>query len=110
MAHNEKNREINRQPKPNKELPPAGPHDKPELTDTDKTAGTAMLPKPDEKESDRVKQRAGRCVCALSKQPVRKKRQESTSRPQPLWPMSTFVRRFGADVVIDRSLGSKTSS
>ena len=49
MAENAKNREINRQPKPGQELPPAGPHAKPELTDKDKTGGTGMLPEPDEK-------------------------------------------------------------
>jgi hypothetical protein len=50
MARNAKNREKDRQPKPDPELPLAGPHAKPELTDKDKTAGTGMLPEPDEKD------------------------------------------------------------
>jgi hypothetical protein len=50
MARNAKNREVERQPKPDQELPLAGPHAKPELTDKDKTAGTGMLPEPDEKD------------------------------------------------------------
>jgi hypothetical protein len=45
MARNAKNRA-----KPDQELPLAGPHAKPELTDKDKTAGTGMLPEPDEKD------------------------------------------------------------
>jgi hypothetical protein len=49
MARNAKNREMNRQPKPDQELPPAGPHDKPKLTDKNKTGGTGMLSEPDEK-------------------------------------------------------------
>jgi hypothetical protein len=49
MARNPKNREIDRQPKPDQELPPAGPHGKPELTDEHKTRGTGVLPEPDEK-------------------------------------------------------------
>ena len=51
-AKNAKNREKDRQPKPDQELPLAGPHAKPELTDKDKTAGTGMLPEPDETEKD----------------------------------------------------------
>jgi hypothetical protein len=48
MAQNTKNRQTNRQPKPEQELPPSGPHAKPELTDKEKTGGTGMLPEPDE--------------------------------------------------------------
>jgi hypothetical protein len=50
MARNAKNRKMDRGPKPDQEPPLAGPHAKPELTDKDKTAGTGMLPEPDEKE------------------------------------------------------------
>jgi hypothetical protein len=48
MARNTKNRQADRQP--DRELPLAGPHAKPELTDKDKTAGTGMLPERDEKD------------------------------------------------------------
>jgi hypothetical protein len=50
MARSAKNREKDRQPKPEQQPPLAGPHAKPELTDKDKTAGTGMLPEPDEKD------------------------------------------------------------
>jgi len=50
MARHAKNREKDRRPKPDQEPPLAGPHAKPELTDKDKTAGTGMLPEPDEKD------------------------------------------------------------
>jgi hypothetical protein len=49
MVRKAKNREKDRQPKPEQQ-PLAGPHAKPELTDKDKTAGTGMLPEPDEKD------------------------------------------------------------
>jgi hypothetical protein len=48
MAHKAKNREANRRPKPDQELPPPGPHSKPELTDKEKTGGTGMLAEQDE--------------------------------------------------------------
>jgi hypothetical protein len=50
MARNTKNRKMDRGPKPDQKPPLAGPHAKPELTDKDKTAGTGMLPEPDEKD------------------------------------------------------------
>ena len=31
-----------------KDLPPAGPHARPDLTDYDKTPGSGILPRPDE--------------------------------------------------------------
>jgi hypothetical protein len=31
-----------------KDMPPAGPHARPELTDYDKTPGSGILPRPDE--------------------------------------------------------------
>ena len=34
------------------ELPPAGPHAKPELTDKDKTPGSGVLPDADEKQTE----------------------------------------------------------
>ncbi len=52
MARHVRNREKDRRPKPDREPPLAGPHAKPELTDKDKTAGTGMLPEPDETEKD----------------------------------------------------------
>jgi hypothetical protein len=45
MARNAKNREKDRQPKPDPELPLAGPHAKPELTDKDKAAGITPEPR-----------------------------------------------------------------
>ena len=39
-------------PKSGKDLPPAGPHDKPELTDPLKTPGTGMLPTSGKKDID----------------------------------------------------------
>jgi hypothetical protein len=50
MARNTKNRKMDGGPKPDQKPPLAGPHAKPELTDKDKTAGTGMLPEPDEKD------------------------------------------------------------
>ena len=50
MARNAKNREKDRRPKPDRDPPLAGPHAKPELTDREKTAGTGMLPEPEEKD------------------------------------------------------------
>ncbi|MBN9003712.1 MAG: hypothetical protein J0H75_17270, partial [Rhizobiales bacterium] len=45
--HNPKNREINRQSKPDQHISPARPHDKPELTDKPKTPG-GVLPDEDQ--------------------------------------------------------------
>jgi hypothetical protein len=39
-----------KRPKPEKKIPPAGPHDKPELTDPSKTPGTGILPEEDQPE------------------------------------------------------------
>jgi hypothetical protein len=50
MTQNPKNREIDKQPKPDRKVPPAGPHDKPELTDPQKAPGSGMLPDADEPE------------------------------------------------------------
>jgi len=50
MARNAKNREKDGRPKPDRDPPLAGPHAKPELTDREKTAGTGMLPEPEEKD------------------------------------------------------------
>lgn len=38
--------------RPDKSMPPAGPHAKPELTDKDKTPKTGMLPDPDQKDTE----------------------------------------------------------
>lgn len=48
MAHNPKNREIDKQSKPDQHISPAGPHDKPELTDKRKAPGSGVLPDEDE--------------------------------------------------------------
>jgi hypothetical protein len=50
MTRNQKNREIDKQPKQEHHVPPAGEHDKPELTDPQKTPGTGILP--DEEQPD----------------------------------------------------------
>jgi hypothetical protein len=47
MSRNPNNRDIDRQPKPEQDMPPAGPHGKPEQTDRDKTPGSGVLPDPD---------------------------------------------------------------
>jgi hypothetical protein len=44
MTNNPKNRDVHKQPKPDQKTPPAGPHDKPELTDSEKAPGTGILP------------------------------------------------------------------
>lgn len=46
--NNPKNRDIDKQPKPEQKIPPAGPHDK-ERDDT-KAPGTGILPAEDEKD------------------------------------------------------------
>ena len=42
MTTNPKNRDIDKQPKPDQKIPPAGPHDK--ERDEDKAPGTGILP------------------------------------------------------------------
>lgn len=39
-----------KKPEKTEDLPPAGPHDKPELTDEEKTPGAGALPEPGEAE------------------------------------------------------------
>jgi hypothetical protein len=46
MTRNPANREIDKQPKPEQKIPPAGPHDKPSQTDKEKTPGSGVLPDP----------------------------------------------------------------
>jgi hypothetical protein len=41
MTQQTKNRDFDKQPKPDQKIPPAGPHDKPELTDENKTPAAA---------------------------------------------------------------------
>ncbi len=48
MANNPKNRDVDKQPKPDQKIPPAGPHDK--ERDGSKTPGTGILPEEDEDE------------------------------------------------------------
>ena len=43
-------RDVPKKPKPEKKVPPAGPHDKPELTDPEKAPGTGILPEEDQPE------------------------------------------------------------
>lgn len=50
MTQQAKNRAFDKQPKPDQKIPPAGPHDKPELTDETKTPGSGILPDKDHKE------------------------------------------------------------
>ena len=50
MSNDPKKPKANRRPKPDKKLPPAGSHAKPELTDTEKTLGSGVMPDPDEKD------------------------------------------------------------
>ncbi|MGX9393835.1 hypothetical protein ACWX0K_13385 [Nitrobacteraceae bacterium UC4446_H13] len=42
------NRDVDKRPKPDEKIPPAGPHDKPELTDPEKAPGTGILPEKDQ--------------------------------------------------------------
>lgn len=50
VMDNSKNRAFDKQPKSNQDVSPAGPHDKPKLTDPHKTPGTGMLPDSESKE------------------------------------------------------------
>jgi hypothetical protein len=50
MMENLKNRALDKQPKSDQDVSPAGPHDKPKLTDPHKTPGTGMLPDGESKE------------------------------------------------------------
>ena len=50
MTQQAKNRAFDKQPKPDQKIPPAGPHDKPDLTDENKTPGSGVLPEKDHKE------------------------------------------------------------
>jgi hypothetical protein len=47
MKRNPENREVDKRPKNDRTIPPAGPHDKPGLTDPAKTPGTGILPDED---------------------------------------------------------------
>jgi hypothetical protein len=50
MTQQTKNRAFDKQPKSDQKISPAGPHDKPELTDKDKTPGSGVMPDKDHKE------------------------------------------------------------
>jgi hypothetical protein len=50
MMENPKNRAFDKQPKSDQDVSPAGPHDKPKLTDPHKTPGTGMLQDSESKE------------------------------------------------------------
>ena len=50
MSNDPKKPKANLRSKPDKKLPPAGAHAKPELTDTEKTPGSGVMPDPDEKD------------------------------------------------------------
>ena len=50
MTQQTKNRDFDKQSKSDQEISPAGPHDKPELTDEHKTPGNGILPDHDDKE------------------------------------------------------------
>ena len=45
-----KNRAFDQRPKPDQKIPPAGPHDRPELTDENRTPGSGVMPDKDHKE------------------------------------------------------------
>lgn len=47
MTQTSVDRDLDKQPKPDQKLPPAGPHANPEQTDKDKTPGSGVLPDPD---------------------------------------------------------------
>ncbi|MGB3445465.1 MAG: hypothetical protein WBA48_02060 [Xanthobacteraceae bacterium] len=48
MTTDRKTRDTDRHPNPDEKIPPAGPHDKPELTDPEKAPGTGILPEEDQ--------------------------------------------------------------
>jgi hypothetical protein len=50
MTQNPENRSADQKPKPDQTIPPAGPHDKPKLTDEHKTPGSGVLPDKDSQE------------------------------------------------------------
>ena len=50
MNRNPADRATDKKPKPDQQVPPAGPHGKPSQTDKEKTPGSGMLPEPDEKD------------------------------------------------------------
>ena len=50
MRNDPKNPKPKRRPKPDAKLPLAGAHAKPELTDSEKTPGSGVMPDPDEKD------------------------------------------------------------
>lgn len=50
MRNDPKKPKPKRRPKPDTKLPPAGAHAKPELTDSEKTPGSGVMPDPDEKD------------------------------------------------------------
>lgn len=50
MTNNPKNRAFDRQTKSDQKVSPAGPHDKPDLTDEHKTPGSGVVPDGESKE------------------------------------------------------------
>jgi hypothetical protein len=50
MTQQTKYRAFDKQPKSDQKISPAGPHDKPELTDENKTPGSGVMPDKDHKE------------------------------------------------------------
>jgi hypothetical protein len=50
MTDTNKTRDVDKRPAPDDKISPAGPHDKPHLTDEHKTPGSGMLPDDDHPE------------------------------------------------------------
>jgi hypothetical protein len=50
MTDTSKNRDKEKQPRPDEKISPAGTHDKPHLTDEHKTPGSGVLPDKDHPE------------------------------------------------------------
>jgi hypothetical protein len=50
MTNDAKHPKANRRRKGDEKLPPAGAHDRPELTDSEKTPGSGVMPEPDPKD------------------------------------------------------------
>jgi hypothetical protein len=50
MTENHDDRDLAPHPKPDEKISPAGPHDKPDLTDPHKTPGSGVLPESDSPE------------------------------------------------------------
>jgi hypothetical protein len=50
MSNDAKHPKASRRQKADENVPPAGAHAKPELTDSEKTPGSGVMPEPDQKD------------------------------------------------------------